>query len=180
MGPPAFASRRPSGEYCGGRNRYAEPLARRAAQKPQNAADSTTGEKCGIVYHMQRCVSQLSRSTGFTLVEIMLVVSIAGLLAALALPSFMKARAESIRTACINNLRQMAAAKEMAAMAEGWNDSAGPSTVGNPGYRNTISQYIRGGQRPECPTGAECWYNALTVPPTCRSGIETHVYDGGE
>src|SRR2546426_10870649 len=47
-----------------------------------------------------------SRKSGFTLVEIMIVVAISGLLAAIAIPNFVKARTTSQANACINNLRQ--------------------------------------------------------------------------
>ena len=51
------------------------------------------------------------RSAGFTLVEIMIVVAIIALLAAIAIPNFIKARSASQRAACIANLKQINGAK---------------------------------------------------------------------
>ena len=42
---------------------------------------------------------------GFTLVEIMIVVAIIAMLAALAVPSFMNARNKSMQASCFNNMR---------------------------------------------------------------------------
>ena len=48
---------------------------------------------------------QIKNKMGFTLVEIMIVVAIIALLAAIAIPNFVKSRAEARKTACVSNMR---------------------------------------------------------------------------
>ena len=124
---------------------------------------------------MEKRMKQQYFKSGFTLVEIMIVVSITGLLAGIALPSFSKARNGSMANACRNNLRQMEAAKQMAAMELLWGENDGPNSIGNPYYRDTCSSFIKGGERPVCPTGANCYYNGLDEAATCQSGIASHT-----
>ena len=77
-----------------------------------------------------------SRKSGFTLVEIMIVVAIIGLLAAIAIPNFVRARTTSQTNACINNLRQIDGASQQWAL-----ENKQASTV-TPTYAN-ISGYLK-------------------------------------
>jgi prepilin-type N-terminal cleavage/methylation domain-containing protein len=93
--------------------------------------------------------TQNARKSGFTLVEIMIVVAIIGLLAAIAIPNFIKARATSQANACINNLRQIDGAINEWALETG--QSTGAAVV-----LNNVSAYIKlnsASSVPGCPGG---------------------------
>ena len=65
---------------------------------------------------------------GFTLVEIMIVVAIIGLLAAIGIPNFVRARQTSQTNACINNLRVIDQAKQQWALEYGQISTVTPAT----------------------------------------------------
>ena len=100
------------------------------------------------------------RNAGFTLVEIMIVVAIIGLLAAIAVPSFMKARETSQQNACINNLRQIDGAIDQWAIEN--NMSTGEDVVDT-----ELDEYIKAGYPPECPAGGAYSVTVIGDPPEC-------------
>jgi prepilin-type N-terminal cleavage/methylation domain-containing protein len=101
-----------------------------------------------------------NKKSGFTLVEIMIVVAIIGLLAAIAIPSFMNARTRSQTSACQNNLRQISGCKDQYALDH--NNTAAS------GFGDLVSTYLK--STPTCPAGGAYANWTLGVDATCGYG----------
>jgi prepilin-type N-terminal cleavage/methylation domain-containing protein len=120
------------------------------------------------------------RKTGFTLVEIMIVVAIIGLLAAIAIPNFVRARTTAQMNACINNLRQIDGAKQQWALEHQAVSTAAPGATDIQPYMGRGS----GGTLPTCPADSSKSFatsyvlNNVQTAPTCNivpTGTAAHV-----
>ena len=111
------------------------------------------------------------RKQGFTLVEIMIVVLIIGLLAAIAIPNFIKARTTTQKNACIDNLRVIEGAKEQWAMEEKKGASDTPDQA-------AIEVYMKA--YPTCPAGGAYTIGDMSTPPVCSlADSDGHKVDTG-
>jgi prepilin-type N-terminal cleavage/methylation domain-containing protein len=111
-----------------------------------------------------------SIQSGFTLVEIMIVVAIIGLLATMAVPHFARSRSRAHSVACMNNLRLIDGAIQMWALE---NNKDADQVV----TYNDISGYLKNSV--VCPAGGSSFADSYTITAVdaravCQRKPDTH------
>jgi len=117
-------------------------------------------------------MKNIKSSKGFTLVEIMIVVVIIGLLAAMAIPAFQKVRASSQDKAVLNNLRQLGSAADQYFLENGVSRVASASLVGT-----NSSNYVKAVQTVAGESYATNLDQGAAVTATNVAGARTITYN---
>ncbi len=124
-------------------------------------------------------MNRIRNQSAFTLVEIMIVVAIIGLLAALAVPGFVRARKQSQGRRIINDCRQMDAAIDQWALENGKKDGDTVDTTGCQAYLKTVWQttdLLGNGYNVSVVGSTQILINTTTKTALAGVGIDWGIY----
>jgi prepilin-type N-terminal cleavage/methylation domain-containing protein len=107
-------------------------------------------------------------SKAFTLLEIMIVVTLIGVLAAVAIPSFQQAVAKTQRQSCISNLKSIDMAKAQ------WMADAQKSSDETPSDADLFGEDKPLRDKPKCPSGGTYDLREASKKPLCT--VRGHAF----
>ena len=110
-----------------------------------------------------------NRKAGFTLVEIMIVVAIIGLLAAIAIPNFVRARETAQLNSIVNNLRIIEGAKDQWALEQ-------KKGTGDVPVATDIAPYLKNNTMPTLVVQETYNINAVGTGATAKHSVALGTY----
>lgn len=114
-------------------------------------------------------LSQKRRRGGFTLIELMIVIAIIAILAAILVPNFIRARAQGQLTACKSNLKNIGTAMEMYST-----DWAGKYPTSDTAMGLLTPNYLK--SIPECPAAGSITYTASYTTAYNSPGFQDYYF----
>lgn len=160
-------------QFCFVSPRFAETLMKVQQQATANSAKSQPQmaqwmqslyqSKPAFAYSVgintpEGCMTVGNGSQGYASTALLAPVAVVGMLSAIAIPNFVKARATSQKNACINNLRQIDVAKQQWALEKSKKNGDVPA-------KEDLLPYLR--RWPVCPAGGTYVIGAVGEEPTC-------------
>lgn len=110
---------------------------------------------------MQMITKMHKRRSGFTLIEMSIVLLIIGILASIAVPACMKCRESSRSRVCLTHLRHLQDAKDR------WALDNRKTNTDTPTFDDLIPNYLK--LKPECPGGGTYELNSIGESVTCST-----------